>query len=548
MASLEVLVKQLSIELVPILLVATFASSLIIAKVIQAVDYRSASSIRRILGLLFVATIIWIIPSLVGSIASVLLGPQVAFNEFVFGTFLAWAFELVVINGVFLRSTLGSLLLGAVHPLLLLGIITYANPHPYFFAAAFGAIVVLMAIGLLLKLKSLKTKNGVTSLDLLNAFLKTWVVHESGQLEGYFLTYAKKQPIKTEIFIFETQGNSTSLVLPGIHPGPFSPVGSYNLSELIYRTVSDHHTTAVVLHGIGGHERNAPTNELTAAYASEIKQFIDSTATIEKGVLKGPLRSKVGITNITTLCLGTTVLTLISNAPFLSDDLDPATVTSAAEAASELGLSLSLIDAHNSVDGENHTQQQITKEDWKNILNNTISSKENDLSFGFAHSAEIDLKHGLDISEGGIGVAIFSTADSKSILVTADSNNAISGLRQKIMDATQKMGFEFIELCTSDTHNFAARNLTDRGYFALGEATQQEVIVGAVEKLARIADGRIAPCTMNTSGFLSEIPLIGHESLDDFAGLTKNTISFAKSYLKVMIPVSFLLLAITLFY
>ena len=53
---------------------------------------------------------------------------------------------------------------------------------------------------------------------------------------------------------------------------------------------------------------------------------------------------------------------------------------------------------------------------------------------------------------------------------------------------------------------------------------------------------------MKTSDFVSEIPLIGQESLDDFASLTKESIDFARRYAKVMIPISLLLLVVTLFY
>ena len=51
-----------------------------------------------------------------------------------------------------------------------------------------------------------------------------------------------------------------AFVLPGVHPGPFFPVGSYNLSELIHRALRSEGVAPVVLHGTGGHERNTPTN------------------------------------------------------------------------------------------------------------------------------------------------------------------------------------------------------------------------------------------------------------------------------------------------
>ena len=42
--------------------------------------------------------------------------------------------------------------------------------------------------------------------------------------------------------------------------------------------------------------------------------------------------------------------------------------------------------------------------------------------------------------------------------------------------------------------------------------------------------------------------MIGTESLDDFATLTKNTISMSKRYTKIILPALLVLLTITLFY
>ena len=84
-----------------------------------------------------------------------------------------------------------------------------------------------------------------------------------------------------------------------------------------------------------------------------------------RGLMRGPVHDKVGITNITTLAFGSSILSIISNSPFLSDDLDPMTVTDASEAAAKLGLKLSMVDAHNSVDGESRPQSQISRSHWE---------------------------------------------------------------------------------------------------------------------------------------------------------------------------------------
>ena len=165
-----------------------------------------------------------------------------------------------------------------------------------------------------------------------------------------------------------------------------------------------------------------------------------------------------------------------------------------------------------------------------------------------ANSGEINFKRGLDISDGGISVLIFATQNIKCVLVSADSNNAISGLRERIDSEVTSLGMTLLDLCTSDTHKLAARNITNRGYFALGEQSTPDSIVNCIKELIRVAEGRLSQCDLQVARIQSEIPLIGAESLDDFATLTKNTIGITKRYTKVMIPVFLALLAITLFY
>jgi len=303
-----------------------------------------------------------------------------------------------------------------------------------------------------------------------------------------------------------------------------------------------------VLHGTGGHERNTPTNNLAAEYASEIARFVGSLSVPGRSLMRGPVHDKVGITNITTLAFGSRILSIIANSPFLSDDLDPTTVTDASEAATKLGLRLSMVDAHNSVDGESRPQSHISRNQWESIFTRVLALPERTFSMGFAESTEMGLKLGSDVSEGGISVTLLTTDDTKSALVSADSNNAASGLRERIAEELGKTGTGLIELCTSDTHNFAARNRTDRGYFALGEGSGVDAVIEAVKKLVAVAESRVAPCELTVGRFEMETPLIGTESLDDFAGLTKDAISLSRAYMKVVGPAILLLTAITLFY
>jgi putative membrane protein len=543
------LARPLPLEVVVACVGLTLLAGFLLTGLIRTIDRRSIASVRRLFGLLFVSTLIWIIPLTLGvAVSSFARLSPAGTNEFVFGAFLVWGFESVVINGAFLRNTLASLALASIHPLSIMLIALYATGSPYLYPAATGMVALVLILIFLLRLKRLRTKQGIPALQILQAFLKTWVTQEPGDLEKYFSSYAKSESVVTDVILAQGKDEKVVFVLPGVHPGPFSPVGSYNLSELIYRALQDKGIAPIVLHGTGGHERNTPTNELAAVYAGEISRFVSSLKVSERSLMRGPAHDKIGITNITTLAFGKDVLSIISNSPFLSDDFDPTTVAEASDVASKLGLRLSMVDAHNCVDGERRSPTQVTRDDWESIFRRALALPEKPFRVGFASSTGMNLKLGPDVSEGGICATLFVVDDSASVLVSADSNNAVSGLRERIAEELGKTGVGFIELCTSDTHNFAARNLTNRGYFALGESGGTDTVLEVVKKLVEAAESRVAPCDLAVARFETKIPLIGTESLDDFARLTKDAISLSKGYAKILLPVVLLLGAITLFY
>ena len=527
-------------------------SAALVTGLVRRADEESIVSVRRVFGLYFISTLIWIITVLLGIAFSNIGFPRSSANEFILGAFLVWCFELIVINGAFLSSTLKSFFLAGIHPvsLLALDIPWLGKYDAQYYAVLSGVVVLLLITVYILRLKSLQTNRRINSVRLLQAFLKTWVSKRPRELEGYFAVYAEDEQVHTDIFLLESGGKKTTVILPGIHPGPFFPVGSYNISELLYRKISSVGVIPLVLHGIGGHERNAATNESTNSYTKKVSDYISSLAIDSSSStrIRGPLRSKAGIFNITTLAIKDKVLAIISNAPYDSDDVNPKMIPEASAAAAELRLTVSIVDAHNSIGGEMGQLHDLNRTDWKNILNSIMAMPENELLFGYAHSSEIAFEHGADISEGGIGLLIFEVDSVKSVLITADSNNAVSGLREKIEQELNHDGFELLELCTSDTHSLAARRLISRGYFALGEDSSEAQIIGAIKRMATIAEGRISPGAIKVADFSASILLVGGQSLDEFAKLTKNAVSYSKRYMTIAIPVVLLLVAAMLFY
>lgn len=542
------LTKQIPPPIVVAGVTATVLEGFLVTGIIRAMNPNSIATPRRLFGLFLVSTLLWIVPLLIGVIATAFGLTNAIINEFVLGAFLVWGFETIVINGAFVKSSLTSLGVAALHPVPILLITLFAVGHAYLYATLTGILALALLVLFLLGLKRVKTARGTSSLQLLQAFLNTWVGQSPHELEGYFSSYAETQQVVTDVIVAEDRHEKVAFVLPGVHPGPFFPVGSYNLSELIHGDLSKEGVHSAVLHGTGGHERNAPTNAQAVSYAAEISKFVASLNASQKGTIRGPVHDRVGITNITTMAFGKAIISTISNSPFFSDDLDPKSSTEASEVAAGLGFTLSMVDAHNSIDGENRPQTPITRESWEGIFTRLLALPERDVKVGFASSVDEDFKLGPDVSEGGISIAILATQDSKNALVMADSNNAVSSLREGIVEELRKTGLDLIELCTSDTHNSAARGLVNRGYLALGEGTGTGPVIDAVGKLARTAESRVFPCNLAFGRFETVIPLIGTKSLDDFARLATEATSYAKTYSKVVGLVILALIAITLFY
>jgi putative membrane protein len=534
--------------------VAVFASSGLVTYIIKRLDPDSIISLRRTFGLTLTSNLIWAIPFAVGSLFSWTSGsPQPSLNEFVLGAFFAWSFELLVINGAFLSSTALSLCIAVIQPAITLLLTSTFIVHlnsAVIYATVLGFVVLGITTSFLLKFKTFKTKGaGINSLQTFQSFLKTWVSHKPASLENYFTRYSQDEPVTTRI-ILASAASRVALVLPGVHPGPFYPVGSYDLSELIYHELRNRNIIPMVLHGIGGHERNLPTNELAKRYAAEIASAVTSPVAVgqEALTMRGPIKVKLGSATVTALGFGRQVIVFLTNVPYNTDDLEPTIIDGATSAAKQLGVELMLVDAHNSIGGEDAEQPRISKDDWVRVFSQVMATPEEEFDLGVAHSSELRFDHGSDISDGGITVLVFRKHGSKHALITADSNNAIVGLRQMVLDGLKKGDVDLIELCTSDTHKSAARHITNRGYQALGEGSSLDTLVAAIERLEKLAEDRLSPGSVAAITSQLTLPLIGDKSLNDFATLTKETLSFTKAYASAALASSLVICSLALFF
>ena len=525
---------------------AAVLSTAAVAGVLRLADRRSIASFRRTLALVLAGGVLWIILVLIGAVYAWAVRSQGPLtNVLLYGAFVSAGLEYLVINGVFTRNSGLSLGLAAIHPASTLLVVRYAELTAHFDPVALVSGVVSLGVIFAFPffLKRAKTSHGYDALRLFQAFMKTWTAGDASDLEGIIADHSEEVEVNTKVLRFRTGAGDTILVLPGVHPGPFHPVGSYDLPGVVSRELHDLGHT-MTLHRPGGHERNLATRVDTQKYASEVKGLANS---IRSGgsLLRGPISSRIGKATVSASSFSDDMLLTMSFAPLGSDDLDVGVEEDLARQASSDGFDLSVVDAHNSIDHELEIPE--TKDpQWRQLFDGARRSAPAAFDAAYAHSNEVGFTGRGDITENGVALFMLRSGGRKSALVLADSNNAVPALRAQVAAALESAGYALIELCTSDSHNLAARGLTvERGYEALGEATPPASISELAVKLAKVADSRLAPAEYGSAKKTTKVRVFGSKALEEFAAITQSTSKLAGNYFRFSVAVvaAFLLLS-----
>ncbi len=502
------------------------------------------------MAMLLVGNLLWLISTIFGLGYSQYTGNARGLAAAVyFGALLVAGFESIILSGAFLGRLVFSLPLGAIHPFILILALSYLSGTNYVLdARMLGLGVLAWALGpiMILGLLRIRTRKGDRSIALFQAFLKTWVTRNPVELEKILEKYTERVSVTTRVVKFQLPSQNLLLILPGIHPGPFYPVGSYNLPGLLFERARRMNSTGLTLHRPGGHERNLATKEASRQYVESIVDFANKLSSEDPSMdMRGPVRMTVNHTKATGLALNENMLLFLSSSPSGTDDIDIAVEEKLSLLARDRKLELSVVDAHNSINRQMERIQVAEERPWVELFRLVDDQTKQEFRVGFAHSSEIGFKHGSDLSDAGIGVLVFDKAGSRWVLVIADSNNAVSEARKFAEEELESAGFKLLEICTSDTHNLAARGLTiNRGYFALGESTPMPEIAKAVVKLTMLASTRLTRCQYGVGDSTDVLEVLGTKSINEFALTAGRSSRFAKLYTKGALPLTVLLLVL----
>jgi putative membrane protein len=538
-------------SLVPFLLAfLVFALSVsAVSSALLLTDKKTIATFRRINAVLLAGLALWLLCAAGGVVYVLLRGsPSAVTNAIVFGAFATCGLEFLVINGAFTGQAPFALGLAAIHPVSTLVILRFTELSHSVDPAAilFGGLAFGIMAAFPFLLKRRKTSLGYDALTLFQAFMKTWANGDAAKLEGIISAHSEDAEITTKVLRFQTEAGNTFIILPGVHPGPFHPVGSYDLPGVVSRAFKDL-GPVMTLHRPGGHERNLATAAETAKYAGDTSAFARGVETSgEPAQVKGPIHATIGKANVTSTAFSRDLLLTVSFAPLGSDDLSPKVEKELSGPASASGFEASVVDAHNSID-DGQQSPDVTAPGWGELFAKTKLTKAEPFRVGYSHSKEIGFGAHSDLTENGIGLLMLETSLGKSVLVLADANNAVPNLRAQTLKELESSGYGLLELCTSDSHNLAARGLTvSRGYKALGEATPVPSISKLVVEMAKLADKRLAPSRYGSGQLTSTLRVFGSKSLEEFAGVTQESSRLGRAYFRFAVVSTAVLLLLSI--
>jgi putative membrane protein len=528
-----------------VILVVFVLSASAISSAMAVVDKSTIATFRRVLALLAASVILWLIIAAVGWVYALVSGSGTSLpNSLLFGAFVCAGFEFLVINGAFDRSAPRSLIFAAIHPVAT--ILVLREPglaqdlDPVAVTAGVIAFVTIAAFTVFLGRR--KTSSGHDALSLFQAFMKTWTSGNSDELEGMISDHAEEAEVTTKVIRLRTKNGDTFLVLPGVHPGPFHPVGSYDLPGVVSRAFKEM-GPVMTLHRPGGHERNLVTRKETSDYVQRVKEMASSMPLGQAlGALRGPFSSQIGNAKVGVCAFAGDMVMTISFSPLGSDDIDTRVEGELAKPASESGFDLSIVDAHNSIDPDLQTPA-TGDPGWKQMFEAAGRLELKGFEAAYCHSSEVGFVGHGDLTENGMGLLMLRVGTSKHVLILADANNSVSGLRAEVAAGLESAGYNMIEFCTSDSHNLAARGLSaERGYQALGEATPTASITSATVEMAKRAETRLSPAEYASSKAKSRVRVFGSKALEEFASFTQSSSRFSRSYFRAASAVLVLLL------
>ncbi len=284
--------------------------------------------------------------------------------------------------------------------------------------------------------------NGIEAITLGSLFLRNWLADDKA-IEKVFAGLGEEK----EIYGYVLYGCKIAVVHPDIHYGPFRNTGSSEFPSLLRRELKKRDIVALVLHGMGSHERNIATSQESLEY---IEKIVNAIARGEGQEVLFAEPFKISLHGWEALVLPTTSITLVllSRPGKGIDDIPYVVQEYAFTKASSAGLKpIVLVDSHNW-----ELSEAIETNELLELVDMIIERLKNISDY---YTPVISVK---PVSIRGPGiiddivVLIITIGGIRTAIIYISGNNMEPGLRNKIIEEVRNLGLDYVEVLTNDEH------------------------------------------------------------------------------------------------
>jgi len=485
---------------------------------------------------------LWLLTVLMGIAADLVFAKAPGIDYIVAGMLLATGLRIGIFTSVFGAGIGRAIAVSFIQPVIFVlafvpmsyhSITTFSSPG-IAFGAAFLALGIIWTV-----IADRAGRPGIKStFGVLQAFIAAWTEHKADKMEEFTEAKAHDDIVSTKIIRF---GSHATIVLPDIHPGPFSTVGGSNLPYVLYENFNK---SALVMHSVSDHSLNIPSKREVDKYIKGLAQV----TSVEKGsTCSAPVQIRINSATTTGLAFGNVALVMLSLAPKGMEDVPQSVRTDIESFGIGMGFSdVLVVDCHNAMGKHlSDSDRDDLTASAKQCLEQLKRQPQHEFKVGFAGRNDVSQMPELEgeLGQAGIAVLLINVDGRNYAIGWADSNNMENRLRDRVVS---KAGgsVTMLELCSSDTHATSGKR-TREGYFALGTTSSADKIADEYGLLCSRAVESVAKSAFGLDAAQSTIKVMGKKQFEDYSSALDRSMSVTKIFLAITVAVYIAMLVLS---
>jgi len=478
----------------------------------------------------FFGNMLWTVTLLMGILSSVVLSKDLELFFITFGLLLFASFRIGIYTTVLGASLKKALAICLIQPLAMFLVLIPQDLWISILSDPIGLGYGISFIIIASAWSFVTDRAGRPGMESTHKTIQAYLASQGNDFEDAEMLMEERSSetkINTSQIKFSTENGQKEfrMVLPGIHPGPYHPVGGSNIPYLIYKNLS---SSAMVMHSISDHALNLPSRNEVEKYLKDL----ENSKIKEEGMqCTEPVTVQINKARVTGLLFGNNPLLFLSLSPQGMEDLPSYMKTEIVQYADNRNYARTLI-----VDTHNAMGEEISKEDGEDMLKaaksclDTLITKESfPIEFGYANTDEMDVWTE-DLGMGGLGIICLKINNKKYFLGWADSNNMENGVREKIIDIFAKRDYQLLEICTSDTHYAPVKPRNRNGYYQLGLITSADKLAKWFFEIAKSAENNTASAKFEILENESNVKVMGQGIYEDYSKALDNSLKITKGF------------------